>query len=160
MARIGPSGMSHAIDAWDPSANTVSAAATLSGITEFSGINEEGQFVDLMAYGQAHRGEIPAGISSFQRIDIGGFVDAQSAGTLVTTSALAVLRGGTSGRIANQAGDAARTYTVTYATGLTESLECRVAMASIVPSPEGPQMWRAQLASAATAAADHTTTGF
>ena len=164
MARIGGSGLSLTIDGYNADTNAVSAAVSLDDLTSFSGINEDGQFVDFLAYGNVHRGEIPAGFSSFSRITMGGYVNYDATNDRVDiTSALARLRGSTAstvGAIASRTDYPARTLTVTYATGLTEAIEVTVAKARIMPQVDGPAMWEAELAPATEDAGDHTTTGF
>ena len=132
-----------------PGANT-----ELTRITEFSGIDETGVTVDLTALGDRYRNKGALGVSEFASITLKGYVETQSTGALVTTSAHARI-----GRPAKTAAYPKRRFRVKHVTGLQEQLKVIVAKNRRIPSKDDQLMWEATLEPASVVEADFITQG-
>ena len=147
MALFGPTGYAFEIDSYTASTNTVGAAVTLPGITEFSGIKSESVVSAGIALGDEIESEIPTGVRRFEDITLQGFLDDASTGAFRRL-----------GRPATQ--QHKRTFKVTHKSGVTQSLEVFVKKNDPITSTSEVTMFECVLGVAAQVTADATEAGF
>ena len=159
---FGPTGYAFELDGITPGASATDAP-TLSGamqelprITKCNGILEEAMAVPITAFGDTVESEGPLGLSKFEDIVIGGFIQVAADGTIDDDSAHTRV-----GPAARNDQYPARTFKMTHRTGVTQQIEVWVKKNQRMPTLDNKIEWEATLGIAARdVASDYGETGF
>ena len=133
----------------NPGANT-----ELKGVIEFSGIDETGITIDRTALGDRFRNKGILGISEFASITLKGYIETESDGSLVASSAAARL-----GRAARYPWYPARNLRIRHFLGFEEQVKVVISKARRVPSKDERLMWEVTLEPAMVEEDDFSTLG-
>ena len=126
----------------------------LVGIVEFSGIDETGITIDRTALGDIYSNKGILGISEFTSITLKGYIENQSDGSLVPSSAAARL-----GRAAKFPWYPARNLRVRHVSGFEEQIKVIIAKSRMVPSTDDRLMYEVTLEPAVVEEDDFVTAG-